>query len=427
MTRRIAPFLMALGLSCLSSAQEMPSGFGQTEIAGAQNFRLMWKEDPSSTITIGFAATSSTVSEHKVHFDTEDHGRDIHAYRQVAKADLMFDFKGMHNAFVHLKNLLPAHSYYFVISDPKGVSKRYWFQTASNLPKERISLVVGGDSRNNRAPRRGANLLVAKLRPNAVMFGGDYTADGSNSEWSQWFEDWQLTIADDGRMTPLVATRGNHESSNEVLQKLFDTPPGAYFAITLGGNLLRIYTLNSESGIAGNQTSWLAADLTKSSQVKWKFAQYHRPMRPHTQGKGNGTSQYNNWAELFYKNKMTLVSESDSHTTKTTWPIRPSNSGGSSDGFIRDDADGTVYVGEGCWGAPLRPDNDRKPWTRASGEFNQFNWIFVDSETVQVQVIKVDNADKVGSVTDADRFTAPINLDIWKPATGAVVTIRKTQ
>jgi hypothetical protein len=36
---------------------------------------------------------------------------------------------------------------------------------------------------------------------------------------------------------------------------------------------------------------------------------------------------------------------------------------------VRDDATGTVFVGEGCWGAPLRTASDTKAYTRDAGSF----------------------------------------------------------
>ncbi len=280
------------------------------------------------------------------------------------------------------------------------------------------------DSRNNSTPRRNANLLVAKLRPHGVFFGGDMTDNGTNSQWIEWFNDWQLTIGSDGRMIPIVAARGNHESSNSILVNLFDVPSSeVYFALTFGGNLLRAYTLNTETSITGSQTSWLSSDLQNNSSVTWKMAQYHKPMRPHVSYKSEGNTQYSAWANLFYQHGVKLVVECDAHTVKTTWPVKPSTGSGSDEGFVREDNAGTTYVGEGCWGAPLRTNDDNKAWTRASGRFNQFKWIFVDRNKIEVRTIKVDNASSVGTVSDSNPFAAPANLDIWNPAGGAVVTI----
>jgi hypothetical protein len=259
------------------------------------------------------------------------------------------------------------------------------------------------------------------------MFGGDMTDTGTNTQWGEWFDDWQLTIASDGRMFPVIATRGNHESSNAMIENLFDVPsPDVYYALTLGGSLVRAYTLNTEISISGSQTTWLSNDLASNSNVTWKIAQYHKPMRPHQSGKAEGNNQYTYWAGLFQQHGVKLIVESDAHTVKSTWPVVPSSASGNDMGFIRDDANGSVYVGEGCWGAPLRSNDDDKSWTRNSGMFNHFNWIFIDQNTIEVRTVNVDNADNVSSVSDANIFQTPSNLNVWTPSNGSLISITKT-
>lgn len=395
-----------------------------TPFAKANAYRLSFNDDPSSKISIGFNAANSSKTETKVYFDTDDHGRDTKSYTFSKTLDVNKAMLGMNNAFARLTGLQPDTLYYFVVEDPSGVSPTYSFRTLPDNPDKKLSIIAGGDSRNNRAPRKAANLLVAKLRPHVVMFGGDMTSLGTANEWKEWFEDWQATIAEDGRMTPIIATRGNHEGSNEILETLFDTPPGVYYALNLGGNLVRVYTLNTEASISGTQTTWLKNDLS-SQNATWRFVQYHHPMRAHVKDKVEGTSQYSNWAQLFYQYKVNVVVESDSHTVKSTWPLKPSSSSKAVEGFERDDENGTVYLGEGCWGAPLRNADDVKTWTRDSGAFNHFNWLIVDKNQVEVKTIKVDNASEVGSNTDSDIFRSPEKLDIWAPKNGSVIKIAK--
>jgi len=391
-------------------------------MADTGRYRLTLRDNPATSIVIGWDQISG--SNPVVYYGKTDYGTNWSSYPNNSAPDRQVSYRGMDNNFVRLSGLDPNTAYYFVIRDSEGTSQRFWFKTAPDSSTERLSFVAGGDSRNNRTPRINANKLVAKLRPHAVLFGGDMTSSGTNSQWQQWFDDWQYTIGSDGRMIPIVATRGNHESSNSMVYNLFDTPSSdVYYAITFGGNLVRTYTLNTESSISGNQTTWLQNDLLANANTTWKMAQYHKPMRPHVSSKSEGNSQYSNWSSLFYNNKVKLVIECDAHTVKTTWPVRPFTGSGSDEGFIRDDANGTVYAGEGCWGAPLRGNNDNKNWTRNSDMFNQFKWIFVDENKIEVRTIKVDNADQVGQVNDSDIFTAPSNLDIWNPSNGSVVTI----
>jgi len=209
-----------------------------------------------------------------------------------------------------------------------------------------------------------------------------------------------------------------------MIHNLFDVPSEAiYYGISIGDDLIRAYVLNTEISISGEQTIWLKDDLEKNKKIPWRIAQYHKPIRPHVASKPEKNEQYMAWAELFYKEKVRLVVECDAHTVKTTWPLKPSTKKGSEEGFVREDKKGTVYVGEGCWGAPLRPSDDPKSWTRDHGSFNQFKLIFIDKDQIEVRTIKVENAQEVASVPDDDPFQIPKNLDIWDPENGAVVTI----
>ncbi|MDH7447125.1 InlB B-repeat-containing protein [Aquimarina sp. 2201CG14-23] len=396
---------------------------GMQTQASNDKYRLSLRGNPATSIVIGWDQTSG--SNPIVHYGTTDYGTNYSSYPDSKSPDRTVSYKGMNNTFARLTGLQPNTAYYFVIRDNQGTSERFWFKTAP-ADKSRLSFIAGGDSRNNRTPRQNANRLVAKLKPHAVLFGGDMTDSDSSSQWQTWFNDWQLTIASDGRMFPIVAARGNHEDSNNSIYHLFDVPSSSvYYAITFGDNLIRTYTLNTEISISGNQTTWLQNDLNANANATWKIAQYHKPMRPHVSYKSEGNSQYSNWSQLFYDKGVKLVIECDAHTVKTTWPVRPTTGSGSDEGFIRDDQNGTVYAGEGCWGAPLRSNDDNKDWTRNSARFNQFKWIFVDEDKIETRTIKVDNASQVGSVSNNNVFQIPSNLDIWNPSNGSVVTINK--
>ena len=392
--------------------------------AKTDKYRVMWRDDPSTTMVVGWNQISGTAVE--VHYDTQDYGQDVLAYQFTGMPATTNRSKGMNNYFVRLQNLMPSTTYHFVIKDSEGCSERMSFRTAPDNPYERLSIIAGGDSRNFRKARQKANSLVAKLRPHCVMFGGDMTGGDNAKQWNAWFDDWQKTITEDGRLTPIIVTRGNHEYSNKTLTDLFDVaPPDAYYGLSLGGNLLRIYTLNSLIPSGGNQKLWLENDLQNSQDYIWKTAQYHYAIRPHTSKKSERNNQLKNWATLFEKYQVNLVVESDAHCVKWTYPVRPSREQGSDEGFIRDDERGTVYVGEGCWGAPLRSNNDDKKWTRNSGSFNQFKLIFIDQDRIEVRTVKTDQAELVQAVDPWDVFTLPEGLDLWKPTNGSVVVIEK--
>lgn len=394
--------------------------------AKTDKYRLTLQDNPSYSVVIGWNQVSG--DQPVVYYDTVDYGTDWKKYGFSASPDREVSYGEMENKFVRLKGLAPNTAYYFVIKDSEGESGRFWFKTAPDGPDARFALIAGGDSRNNPEPRRNANLLVSKLKPHAVLFGGDMTSRGTPEQWKEWLDDWQFTISEDGRMYPLIAARGNHEKENEMVFNLFDVPSeGIYYAIPMGNQMVRTYTLNTEISISGEQTDWLKKDLEEHADIPWKIVQYHKPMRPHVSTKREGNSQYMVWAELFYNARVPLVVECDAHTVKTTWPVRPSTGEESEEGFVTDYTNGTVYVGEGCWGAPLRESDDPKSWTRDHGMFNQFKWIFIDNQQIEVRTIKVDNAAEVASLTNENPFMLPENLDVWDPENGAVVVIDKHQ
>lgn len=393
--------------------------------SATRRYRLSVNDDPAISMTIGWEQVSGTGAT--VHYGTVDFGTAYLSYPQSQAIDRQVGAKGMTNCFVRLTSLLPNTEYYFVINDSEGTSQRMWFKTLPQFSNEPISLIAGGDSRIylDNAARVNANSLVAKLKPDAIMFAGDFTWLDLDLEWQNWFDDWQHTIALDGRMSPIIVARGNHEYTSQEMYDLFDTPSiDEYFALTLGGDLLRLYTLNTEVAIGGTQTTWLENDLISTGDnVEWKFAQYHKPMRPHVSTEPEGNDQYNYWAQFFYDYGVRLVLDCDSHDTKITWPIEPSTSAVSEEGFEREDINGTVYIGEGGWGVPLRTNDDNKGWTRDAGSYNSFQWIIVERDTVQIRTIITDNASVVSEVLNSDRFTPPSNLDVWSPSNGSVAYI----
>lgn len=388
--------------------------------------RATWREDPSRTLSLIWNAPSEDGADHVLYYDTEDHGENIYSYRYKTRSHFVRDYKGMQNTYVRLSDLRPGQRYYFLIQTPEGTSRRYWFETIPDSKYTRLSFIAGGDSRTNHFARKRGNELVSKLRAHAVFFDGDMTTFGTGWEWRRWMDHWQETIAPDGRITPIVVARGNHEKTDRMIEYLFDTPRKVYYHLGFADGLFDAFILNSEGVIGGHQTSWLEESLVKSHerQAAWRFSMYHVPMRPHTDSKPFGTHQYRYWAPLFHQYNVQLVMEGDSHTVKTTYPMRPSSEDGHEDGFIRDDENGSVYIGEGTWGAPLRENNNERSWTRSSGSFSQFKWIFVDREKIEIRTVMFEDVDEVGYVKEGERFKAPSGLELWTDSNGdQVVTL----
>lgn len=378
-------------------------------------FRLVGIGDLSTEMTLVFDTSindGDTIEKYpKIFFDT-----DYNTVNNLTSTFILPDssntYAGMRNNICRLVNLEPNTQYYFRVADNDGSSFTYHFYTLPNNDSP-LSIIAGGSSRNNRSVRISANNMVSKLKPHLIMFNGDFTDDGSALDWQAWFEDWQYIIGTDNRITPIIPARGNHERNNSELVDLFGVPANVYYT-SFSNSLLTVTTLNSEVASLNHasQKDWLEQTLSQVNTT-YKIVQYHKSMRPHITAKLDNSSAYTYWAKMFEDYGVDLVVESDAHTAKTTWPLAVCTGGIYCDeGFRRDDANGVVYTGEGGWGAPLRPNDDDKIWTRSSGMFNQFKWIFVHSEKLELRTVKYDNVATVSEVNLNNRFQLPAGIDI---------------
>ncbi|MEI6852147.1 MAG: T9SS type A sorting domain-containing protein [Bacteroidota bacterium] len=408
--------------------------------AATRYYRLSYRDDPSTTIVIGWDQNGG--SNPMVYYDIIDHGTDFSAYAFNHGVDRTINTQGMNNNYSRISGLTPNTVYYFIIKDSDGTSARMSFKTIPDDPNIPISFLSGGDSRTGvpiiepgswRPVRQKANTMVGKLLPGFIAFSGDMILEssvGGSTLWPEWFTDWQLTISSvEGRMTPITVVYGNHEMNTD-LNNLFDIPTTEnYYALNFGGNLLRLYSLNSTDDVCTSTTqlNWFTDDLQThtgtSAEPYWKAVQYHIPMVPHGEY-SDRSDMINCWANLFQPNKVRLAMEGHTHVVKTTWPIVPSFDVGSEKGFIRDDANGTVFVGEGTWGAPLRDLYAPNIWTRDQAKINAFMLVCVSKEKMNIYTIQYENVASVGQIQPSDTCcTLPTGISLWSPANGSVVTL----
>jgi len=425
-------------------------------LAGTKYYRLSYRDDPSTTVVIGWSDDIISTSP-MVYYGTSDFGTNWASYPMSHGVDRSNTYDLLTNNFAELTGLTPNTRYYFVIKDGEGTSARFSFKTITDNPDDGVSFIAGGDSRTNiplyesctdgdcRLQRQNANKLVAKIRPDFVAFSGDFVLSNylgmGSIYYANWLSDWQLAIgpdADGGLIVPLIGAFGNHELNDDIYE-LFDIESSNnYYALTFGGNLFRFYTLKVIEGesvcLDTTQVNWFTNDLQNytntSSQTYWKFAQYHVPMAPHAQTTTPNQDMIDCWANLFQPYGVKLVFEGHSHVLKYTWPIVPSGATGSDHGFIRDDVNGTVFMGEGCWGAPLRslytfygPDGAYN-WTRNQAACDGFHVVCVSKSKIDVQTVRLNIYSTVGQVAPNDPVcTLPSGLSIWTPSNGAIVEI----
>lgn len=419
-------------------------------LAETDMHRLIWNDDPSTTMTVAWRQLSG---EAQVYYDVVDHGLDSAAYGNYQAVTKGNNHLGLNTHFTHLEMLLPDTTYYFLIADGDSVSRRYSFKTAPAAPED-FTFIAGGDTKSSdQRKKKGAegsppkktaydygrmsNRMVAKLRPLFVLFVGDFTSNSDKSErWVEWFNDWnEDTCSVDGRMYPIIPVHGNHENPNGLtdLKNLFDTPEGVYYTIDFGGNHLRIFVLNTELSSGqmqkkipdmeqrwAAQTVWLEDTLKDSGDFKFRAAMYHKPMRPHTQKKPVVESLYRDWSPLFAQYNLDLSFDGDSHMHKITYPVVPDSEG--QDGFRRDDENGTMYIGEGSWGASPRPADMVREWTMSVGSFNQFKLIHAKKDQFLIHTVNTENEAEVSSLQEGQEFGFPNGIKLFDtPGQGTVI------
>lgn len=410
------------------------SAFGKSE-----KVRIIWQENPACCATIGWDQVSG--DDAVVLYGRYVHG--VATLDQQAAVQREELYMGMRNQFVHLKDLAPNCRYAVLIRDSEGNTQPFWFRTAPAEPRP-FTFVAGGDTKTypeGRIRYRRTNRYVPKLRPLFVVFAGDLTTSGFDGpEWQEWLADWsEDTRTPDGRLFPIVPVRGNHEPDSEILHKLFGLHDARnYFAFDVAGELLRVYVLNSEINIEKDrqgvsrtdltpelleQTTWLQRDLEQHRGARFKLASYHKPFRPHTKGKAENDYLYDLWAQLFYDYGVSLTVEGDSHMHKITYPVRPFQGPGSSEGYIRDDARGTMFLGEGSWGAGVRDADDEKPWTLQIGSFAQFKWVQVYCNHMEIRTVMTEEPAGWEANSESNVFAVPSDLRLFAPP-GQPDTIR---
>ena len=426
-------FLLLIVISSCSSVN-----VHNKHAVSSDKYRLIWNNDPKTTMTI---AWNQYQGRPTVHYGlTQKTKNGIRPQRQV-------QYRGMNNTFARLTDLKPNSRYYFKICTSNICSDTMYFKTAPNN-NQAFTFIAGGDSRSIPRGRIRGNILVSKIRPLFIAHGGDYTKNGTATEWERWLDEWQQTKSADGRMYPLLLTHGNHENRDHtMLNKLFDVPNIDVYS-KVDFNFLSLYTLNTEleHGVGyydmvskekwdkhkkwDAQTSWLKETLKKDTK-KWKIASYHRPLRPHRKSKAEGRLRYLDWSPLFYTYGIQLAIECDSHLVKYTKPLKPDLFG--EEGFVVDKENGTTFIGEGSWGAPTRKNDDDKSWTLDSGSFWQFKLITAMPRKLEIRTVKFGSeneeydAHKVKGITqkeqDANPLAIPKELDLWDSKGGEVLIL----
>lgn len=347
---------------------------GETE-----HHRVLWMQNPAEEAVVSWT-TRFEGKNHRVYYDTVPRHGDLSAYAHQAEsfkdgqftmreADVKWVKPGYYH-HVHLKDLQPATIYHVVMASDDKVSREFHFVTAPADDRP-FAMLFGGDSRIGgdepyaHNDRRKMNLrLAALLQANptvlGLIHGGDYC---QRAEWrymDAWLSDHELTTSREGRLLPVVPTRGNHDMASGFVEA-FSWPTGLehyYYSLPLSQRAALVI-LNTEISLGGDQRKWLDSELAKLREAnRWVFASYHKPAYPSVRAEQDGASRREHWVPLFEKYNLDLACESHDHALKRTLPIRDGKP---------DPENGIVYIGDGGLGVPQRKPEPGRWWFQGDG------------------------------------------------------------
>lgn len=387
--------LSAIAMITLGSPMLCVAADNASPKEGPRQLRVIWLENPATTAIVSWT-TNDEGKKHAVHYDTEPRSGDVSKYAQATPASRNGEYSRsdrekdkIAQSFYHhavLTGLKPSTKYYFTISSDLNASSEHWFLTAPADDRP-FEILFGGDSRSGHKERQLVNQMMAKMAEDesliAFAHGGDYI--GSGAYWNQfslWLDHHQQTFTKDGRILPIIPTRGNHDRG-ELFNEIFHWPGDdrANYYTTQLSPRVALVTLNTETSTSGDQKKWLAKELPPlRKENRWLLAQYHKPAWPAVK---SPSSALRDFVPLFDKHDLDLACEADGHNIKRTPPIR--------DGKL--DKTGVTYIGEGGLGVGQRTPKKDRWWLNKPGMATRGHHVHVLSfspKKLEIKVVLLD-------------------------------------
>lgn len=387
----VAPIALATFLPlCFASYTQAEDAAADTQ---PRNVRTIWRTNPATSAIISWETTGlGEGSLVKVRPADSQEWTTVECHRNEQYAAKLESGPAPFVHHAQLTGLTPATKHQIVCQTSDQESREFYFFTAPGDDRP-VALLFGGDSRSGLKERQEVNRMIDRLvteqtaakRPAIIAFahGGDFIVDGKKlDQWLRWLADHQQTGHQDGRLLPLIPTRGNHDAGplyNQVFDFAEDNEN--YFATNLTSQI-RIATLNTEASMAGDQRDWLENELKAERwDHRWYLAQYHRPAFPAVKLPSGALI---NWVPLFDQYSLDLVCEADGHNIKRTPPIRN----------LKIDKTGVVYIGEGGLGVGQRTPLTHRWYLQPTAEHcssgHHLHLLTFDKVRLNVKVIRLN-------------------------------------
>jgi hypothetical protein len=277
---------------------------------------------------------------------------------------------------VHLQSLKPdtEYSFHFETNKQYPAFREYSFRTMPATLNRPLRFAFGGDVNVTDQAVKVSKMAMVHS-PEFILFGGDLAYTNSTPKAVEKEKAWlgmlkECFISPSGRLIPILAAIGNHETYNSndyasarPLEKApyyyteFPFPGIPAYGVLDFGRYMSIIMLEAHTTeVGGAQTAWLKKTLQARRHVPHVFPIYHVPQYP-VYRDFNGewsAAERKNWGPLFEKYGVRIAFENHDHAYKRTHPLR--------DGKVVADGKGIVYIGDGAWGVKPRELKGDNRW-----------------------------------------------------------------
>ena len=378
--------------------------------AAPRHVYLTWQRDTSTTITVNYQ-TLEEAKTNAVYYDTKPRQGKISSYRFYAtgtrhQIEGLADGRTVH--WIELTQLKPGGTYYFVAGDPQnGFTAERKFQTIPG-GHQKLRFVEGGDMGTGPA----MPLLLqqaARQEPNFAVVGGDiaYANDlpANYRLWDAWLDAWeQCMVTPRGFTIPMVLAIGNHEVRGGVgrsptnaafyFRYFAQEQNRSYYSRKFGRNFV-IYLLDSGhlTPPGGEQATWLDRELEADRKFPHHFAVYHVPLYPayRPYDAAPSVAGRNAWLPIFDRHHLTTAFEHHDHVFVRNKLLRNN----------QPDPQGTLYLGDGCWGQGARIVSKGRRWYEEKAASLQHFWL-LDVFRTRVEYRAINKEGKIFDVYPPD-------------------------
>lgn len=362
--------------------------------SGISALYLSWYDDPTTTMTVQWHTDLNT-PETQLFYKKNDQTE----WQQATASYARLPSTQIDVHHVNLSQLAPNSEYEFRIGSDPTV---YRFRTMPQYIIQPLSFVVGGDLFSSRKLFRKMAQTICERDPDFIVIGGNIAnaihpgffqlPSRRLRHWLAFFSEWKKSFArNDHRIIPFLVIPGEEDIRSDdydLFFSLFAFPQKKLYRNIQFGNYLTLYLLDSGHfhPIDGPQSYWLSHALKETPTTAFSFAIYHESAYPSsTPYFGSAAKKIRtDWCSLFDEYHLQAAFEHHNHAFKRTFPLFHNQI----------NAQGTVYLGDGSWGAEPRKTNDL--------------W-YLEKKAKKNGVWLVQLASQKATLTAIDLFNQPID------------------